>query len=398
MRFGRRHHAAAEPAEGSADTDRSADPSGGVITDGGGDGGPAVAAASPSPYGDPGSPFDRRSPFFVGFVGALGALLAYWLFQLFLGIGSVLMLVVVSFFLAAGLNPSVELLERRGLRRSLAVTIVIVAALGTVALFVVAIVPVITDQIAAITQSAPGWLDQLQENRRIQQLNREYDVIDKAKAFVTDGDFVSTLFGGALGVGLKIVSALFNIFVIVVLTLYFLASLRTTTNAVYQLAPASRRERVTKLGDKVIHNIGGYVSGAFIVALCAGITSLLFLWFTEVREYAVALAFVVAVLDVIPMIGATIGAVVVTAIAFATDVKSGIACVIFYVIYQQVENYVIYPRVMSKSVDLPGAVIVIAALVGAGLLGVVGALLAIPVAAAIVLILREVVVRRQDLR
>lgn len=182
------------------------------------------------------------------------------------------------------------------------------------------------------------------------------------------------------------------------LTLYFLASLKTTTGALYQLAPASRRERVTKLGDKVIHNIGGYVSGAFVVALCAGFSSLLFLWFTEVREYAVALAFVVALLDVIPMIGATLGAVVVSAIALATDVKSGIACIIFYVIYQQVENYVIYPRVMSKSVDLPGAIIVIAALVGAALLGVVGALLAIPVAAAILLVLREVVVKQQDLR
>jgi predicted PurR-regulated permease PerM len=385
---------------GAAEAGSDQEPADGVSEHGGVD--PAAAADSDvedaSPYGDPGAPFDRRSPFFVGFVGALGALIAYWLFQALLSISSTLMLVVIAFFLAAGLNPSVEYLERRGLRRSLAVSLVIVIALGTVALFVVAIVPVITDQITAISQNAPGWLDRLQENKRIQDLNREYDVIDKAKAFVSDGDFVSTLFGGALGFGLKIISALFNLFVIVVLTLYFLASLKTTTGALYKLAPASRRPRLSALGDKVITNIGGYVSGAFVVALCAGLSSLVFLWFTEVREYAVALAFVVAVLDVIPMIGATIGAVIVTSIAFATDVKSGIACVIFYVVYQQVENYVIYPRVMSKSVDLPGAVIVIAAIVGAGLLGVVGALLAIPVAAAVVLIFREVVVRQQDQR
>ena len=116
------------------------------------------------------------------------------------------------------------------------------------------------------------------------------------------------------------------------------------------------------------------------------------------EEYAVALAFVVALLDVIPMIGATIGAVIVTAIAFAEDPKIGIACAIFYLIYQQVENYVIYPRVMKRSVDVPGSVTVVAALVGAGLLGVVGALLAIPTAAAILLIMREVVVKRQDQR
>ncbi|HWI44399.1 MAG TPA: AI-2E family transporter [Nocardioides sp.] len=357
----------------------------------------SVAGAA-SPYGDPGAPFDRRSPFFIGFVGALGALVAYWLFQALLGIGSTLMLVVIAFFLAAGLNPAVEALERRGLRRSVAVIVVIVVAIATLGLFLVAIVPVITDQVTAISDNAPGWLDRLQQNQHIKDLNREYDVIDKVKSFVTDGDFVSTLFGGALGFGLKLVSAVFNLFVIVVLTLYFLASLDTTMHAIYKLAPASRRARFTALGDKIIHNIGGYVSGAFVVALCAGLSSLVFLWFTEVREYAVALAFVVAVLDVIPMIGATIGAVVVTSIAFATDVKSGIACIIFYVVYQQVENYVIYPRVMSKSVDLPGAVIVIAAIVGAGLLGVVGALLAIPVAAALLLIIREVVVRQQDRR
>jgi predicted PurR-regulated permease PerM len=389
LRLGRRRDAA--QGEGNASTAGHQHESGGEpVVDG--------AAAVPMPYGEPGPPFDRRSPFYVGFVGGLGLLLAYWLFQALIGISSVLLLVVVSFFLAAGLNPSVELLERRGIRRSFACALVIVAALATLALFIVAIVPVIADQIRALTDNAPMWFDQLQENKKVQELNDEYEIVDKAKAFVTDGDFISTLFGGALGFGLKIISALFNAFIILVLTLYFLASLNTTTHAIYRLAPASRRERVTKLGDKVIHNIGGYVSGAFVVALCAGISSLVFLWFTEVREYAVALAFVVAVLDVIPMIGATLGAIVVSAIAFATDVKSGIAAVIFYVIYQQIENYVIYPRVMGRTVDLPGAVIVIAALIGTALLGVVGALLAIPAAAAVLLIVREVLVKQQDQR
>lgn len=349
-------------------------------------------------YGEQGAPFDKRSPFYLGFVGGLGALLAWFLFQAITGIGSVLLLVVVSLFLACGLNPAVMFLERRGLRRSLACGAVIVAALGAVALFVVAIVPVITDQVSTLTDRAPGWLDELQQNDRVQELDAEYDVIAKVQDYVANGDFVSGIFGGALGFGLRVLSALFNAFIIIVLTLYFLASLETTKNAFYRLAPASRRDRVTRLGDKVILNIGGYVSGAFVVALCAGLTSLVFLFAVGLGEYAVALAFVVALLDVIPMIGATIGAVVVTAIAFATDVNAGLACVVFYVIYQQVENYVIYPRVMKKSVDVPGAVTVIAALVGTALLGIVGALLAIPTAAAVLLILREVVVKRQDER
>lgn len=274
------------------------------------------------------------------------------------------------------------------------ITLVLVAVVG----FVLAIVPVISDQVANITRSAPGWLDQLQQNRRVQQLDDEYDVIARVREKIEQGDLVSSLAGGALGIGLRVLSTLFNAFIVVVLMLYFLAGLDATKNALLQLAPASKRERASTLTDRVIKGVGGYVSGAFIVALCAGLSSLVFLLVVGLGEYAVALAFVVALLDVIPMIGATIGAVVVTAIAFATDPTVGIACAIFYLVYQQLENYVIYPRVMSRSVDIPGSVTVIAALVGAALLGVVGALLAIPTAAAVLMLTRELLVSRQDAR
>jgi len=356
------------------------------------------AVGGPSYLGEPGPPLDHRAPFYLGFVGAAGALVAYWLLTNIAAIGSTLMLIVVALFLAAGLNPAVTFFERRGLKRTYAVVVVIACVLVAVVLFLVAIVPVITDQVRSITDQAPSWFDRLQTNQTVQDLDDEYDVVDKVRNYVTDGDFVGTLFGGALGIGLAVLGALFNAFIILVLTLYFLSSLDTTKNALYRLAPATRRDRVSRLGNRIIESVGGYVSGAFIVAMCAGISSLVFLFLVGLGKYAVALAFVVALLDVIPMIGATIGAVVVTAIAFAEDPKIGIACVIFYVVYQQVENYVIYPRVMSKSVDVPGAVTVIAALVGAALLGVVGALLAIPTAAAILMLTREVFVRRQDQR
>ena len=284
------------------------------------------------------------------------------------------------------------------MRRSWAVLAVITLVLVALVGFVWAIVPVISDQISTITQSAPGWLDQLQENRRVQELDDKYDVIAKVREKIEEGDLVSDVAGGALGIGLRVLSTLFNGFIVVVLMLYFLAGLDATKGALLQLAPASKRERADMLTDRVIKGVGGYVSGAFIVALCAGLSSLVFLFVVGLGEYAVALAFVVALLDVIPMIGATIGAVVVTAIGFATDPRIGIACAIFYLVYQQVENYLIYPRVMSRSVDIPGSVTVIAALVGAALLGVVGALLAIPTAAAVLMLTRELFVRRQDAR
>lgn len=358
----------------------------------------AGGAGDREDLGEPGPPLDHRAPFYVGFVGGLGALLALWIALNVRAIGSTLMLVVVALFLAAGLNPAVEFFERRGLRRSYAVVTVILAFLVALGLFIVAIVPVIADQVHALTDNVPQWLDDLRGNEQVQRLDRQYDIVDKIRTYVTDGDFLGAIFGGALGLGLAVLGAVLNGFIIVVLTLYFLASLEMTKAAIYRLAPASRRDRVSKLGDRVVRSVGGYVSGAFIVAMCAGLSSLVFLFIAGLGQYAVALAFVVALLDVIPMIGATIGAVIVSAIAFATDWKIGVACVVFYIVYQQVENYVIYPRVMSKSVDVPGAVTVIAALVGAALFGVVGALLAIPTAASILMLVREVWVRRQDQR
>lgn len=346
--------------------------------------------------GTPGPRISRRAPYLVGFLGGLGVLTAFALGQAVWSIRGVLVQILVAFFIAAGLNPSVRFFERRGMRRSVAVLMVMLVLLVAVALFVIAFVPVLTDQVTAITNSAPDWLDSLQRNRRVQQLDDDYQIIDKIKDYVTNGDFVSNIFGGAVGVGLAVLGALANAFVIIVMTLYFLAGLEQAKTAIYRLAPASRRDRVRKLGDRVIDGVGGYVSGAFIVAMCAGISSLIFLFAVGMGDYAVALAFVVTLLDVIPMIGATIGAVIVCAIGFATDPKIGIICVIFYIIYQQLENYLIYPRVMSRSVDVPGVVTVIAALVGASLLGVVGALLAIPTAAAVLMLTREVFVRQQD--
>jgi predicted PurR-regulated permease PerM len=348
--------------------------------------------------GTPGPPLPRRSPFLIGFFGGLGLLAAYFLGTQVLKVGSYLVLIVVALFLAAGLNPAVQWFERRGLRRSYAVLAVIAIVVAVLVGFVFTLAPVISDQVAAISKSAPGWLDQLQKNQRVQDLDDRFHVIEKVRSYVQGGDFLQGLFGGVLGFGLKVLATLLNGFVVVVLMLYFLAGLDSTKAALYQLAPASRRDRVSRLGDRILQSVGGYVSGAFIVALCAGVSSLVFLFVVGLGQYAVALAFVVALLDVIPMIGATIGAVVVTAIGFATDPRIGLACLVFYVVYQQLENYLIYPRVMSRSVEIPGSVTVIAALIGAGLLGVVGALLAIPTAAALLMLTQEVFIRRQDER
>ena len=353
---------------------------------------------SPDEVGEPGRPLNTRSPFMWGLLGGLGALVAVWIALMVVSIRGVLVLVVVALFLAVGLNPAVEFLMRRGLSRPWAVLCVIFGVVLVFAGFLVVLVPIISHQVTAIGDNLPGWFDRLQKNDQIRTFDDKYDITTKVEDYVKQGTWAQKAFGGVVGVGLALLGLLLNAFIVIVLTLYFLASLPSMKQAAYSLAPASRRERVSLLGDRILRNVGGYVSGAFVVATCAGLSTLVFLFIVGLGSYALALAMVVALLDVIPMIGATIGAVIVCAIAFATDVKTGIIAVIFYIAYQQLENYVIYPKVMSRSVEIPGALTVIAALIGATLLGVVGALLAIPTAASILLLVREVFLPRQEAR
>ena len=280
-------------------------------------------------------------PFSVGFLAALGAFLAWWLGGLVLSVSSLILLIVVAMFLAAGLHPAVRFFEHRGLARGWSVLVVIAIVLLAITLFFVALVPVIADQVRAIADNAPEWLQQLRRNRYAQRLDAEYDIVDRAQDYVVSGDVGKQVFGGVVGVGVAVLSTLANTFIVIVLTLYFLASLERVKQAAYQFAPSSKRAKVSRLGDKIVENIGAYVSGAFIVALCAGISTLVFLFIVGMGQYAVALAAVVALLDVIPMIGATLGAVVVSLIGFATDPTIGLVCVIFYIVYQQLENYVI---------------------------------------------------------
>jgi predicted PurR-regulated permease PerM len=340
----------------------------------------------------------QHSPFNVGFFGALGVLLAVFLVEQLLSISSILVLLVLAMFLAIGLNPVVEWFMRRDMRRGLSVVLVLVVVIGVLTLFVGAVVPVISEQIALITTNAPGWFTDLQRNTYVQQLDERFAVIDKAQAYVTDGAFTERLFGGALGVGLAVLSALTNTFIVLVLMIYFLASLPSIKHAAYSVAPASRRPRVSELGDKIIRSTGAYVSGAFLVALCAGISTLLFTWVVGLGDYSFALAFIVGLLSLIPVLGAVVSGVIMTLLALTVSPTVALVAAIYYIAYQQVESYVISPRIMKRAVDIPGAITVIAALVGGSLMGIVGALLAVPVAAALLLLHREVFLKRQDAR
>jgi len=346
--------------------------------------------------GLPGPPLRRSNPFMFGFFAALGVLVAWGLWNALGQARSVLILLLVSMFIAVGLNPLVEWFMRRGLKRGLSVGVVFLLMIMAVAGVGFAIVPVVTDQINSLIRNAPDYLDLLTKSQTLNELNDRYQFIQKAQEYIQDPALAQRAFGGILGVGKVVANALFSGFTILILTLYFLASLPSVKRAAYSLVPASRRARVSILGDEVLSRVGGYVSGQFLVAACAGFFMFVFLQIVGVREYALALAIVVMFTAFIPMVGGLIGVIIVALIGFTTGLWTGVACLAYGIVYQQIENYVIAPRIMRRAVDIPGAVTVIAALLGGALLGVVGALLAIPTAAALLLIIREVWVRKAD--
>jgi predicted PurR-regulated permease PerM len=354
-----------------------------------------AGASDVFPFGRPGSPLGQAHPFMLGFVGALGVITAWQLFEAFVNARQVLVLIIVSLFLAVGLNPAVERLTRLGLSRGPAVTVVFLCVILAFAGFGAALVPPITEQITGFIDDLPGYVQQLQNNPRIGEFDRRYHLLQRAEETINKPDFQQDLAQGALGLGKVAVTGIFSTLTILILTLYFLSSLPQITTYFYRLAPRSRRARVVLLGDEILNRIGGYVAGQFTISIIAGVTTYIFLLIIGL-PYALALALIVAVTDLIPLIGATLGAVLVTVVGFLTGLPEGIACVIFFVIYQQTENYLVAPRVMKRSVDVAPMVTVVAALIGGTLLGVIGALLAIPTAAAIALIVREVLVPRQE--
>ena len=358
-----------------------------------------AGATEELPFGRPGKPLSERSPLRIGFHAALGVMLAAALAYTLVLVAEILVLLVVALFLATGLDPAVESLRRRGLPRSWAVTMVAATFLLGVTGFFVTAVPPLVRQGNALREQAPSYARELRETSdTFRQIDDRLDVVGRLDA-LNSGDAIidQGAYRGMLGFARGLLSAVFATLTVLVLTLYFLVSYPGVKRAAYQLVPRSRRARVSLLADEILARIGGYVLGNVATSVVAGIASLAFFGVTGV-PYAAALAIFVALTDLIPLVGATIGAIVSIAVAFTVSVPVGIAAIVFFVVYQQFENFVLVPRVMERTVDVSPAVTITAALIGAALFGVVGALLAVPVAAAVQLIGTEVWLPRQENR
>jgi predicted PurR-regulated permease PerM len=350
-------------------------------------------------FGRPGLPVNRGHPFYIGFTGAIGVFVAMFLVTMIGRLSNVITLVVVALFLALALEPVVSFLQRRGLPRALAVTAVFVAVIAAFVGFAWAVVPTVVTEAGELTENLPAVVEQVERSTLVQQLDRDYGLIEnlstQLQARLGSGETVLQLFGGVFGAGLAVVSGAFSAFTVLVLTLYFTASLRATTEFAYRLVPASRRPRVQLLGDEIIRRIGGYIAGQVAVATINAVCSYVLLTLLDL-PYALVLSIAVGILGLIPLVGATLGAVIVVVVALFHSWQYAVGVAVYYIVYQQIENYVISPRIMQRTVAVPGFVAVLAALAGGTLLGVVGALLAIPVAAGLLLITKEVLIPRQE--
>lgn len=359
----------------------------------------ALSGSDLTRFGRPGRPLNRGHPFYVGFVGAVGVLVAIGLVETVTQLSQVITLLVVSLFLALGLDPVVGWLQKRGLPRAAAIGTVFVGVIGVFAGFIAAVIPPVVAQAGDLLAAIPDFIDRLQLSPTVQRWDEEYGLLetlsDELRTRLATGETVSLMLGGVLGAGRAVVSGTFGVLTVLVLTLYFLASLRPMKEAAYRLVPRTRRHRVRLLGDEIVRRIGGYVIGQLSIATLNGLLSYVVMMVLGV-PYATVLALAVGVFGLIPLVGATIGAVLVVTVALFDSVSSAVILAIYYVVYQQVENYVLAPRIMARAVSVPGALAVIAALAGGSLLGILGALIAIPVAAGLLLIVQEVIVPRQE--
>jgi predicted PurR-regulated permease PerM len=332
-------------------------------------------------------------------VGGFGVLVAYGLVQSLARLSQVLTLLAVALFLALGLDPIVRWLQRRGLRRGWAVLVVFVVVIGAFAGLLFVLVPPLTDQGTQLANNTPSYVHNLLRNKTVRDFDNQYHVVSKLQAELKDklsqGSLWTQVFGGVLGAGKAAISGAFSAFTVLILTLYLTASLPSVKEACYRAVPATRRDRVRNLSEEISRRVGGYVIGQVAIASTNAICTYILLRILGL-PYPEALAVTVGILGLVPMIGASLGAVVVILVALFSSFTTALIALVYYVIYQQVENYLIAPRVMHRTIAVPGAVTVIAALAGGTLLGVVGALMAIPAAAGLILIYHEVLVPRQQ--
>lgn len=341
------------------------------------------------------------SAFRIGFVGTLGVLVALLAGVLVKELSTVFVYIGVALFIALGLDPLVSFLERF-IPRWLAILAVVLGVLALFAGIMLAIVPVIVKQAVKLVQNFPTFVQDISQSHWFQGLSKQFagtvDInksLQSVQNFVEQPNHILSLSGGLLAVGAGIASGLTGVIIVLILMLYFLASMRSIKRLAYRFVPASRRENVAQVTEQITQSVGRYVVGQILEAVLNGVLSLIYLTIIG-APLPVLLATFAFLGALIPLVGTLGAAILISLLCLFASPTTALAAAIYYLIYMQLEAYVVAPRIMSRAVQVPGALVVIAAVAGGTIGGALGALVAVPIAASGIIIVQQVIYPRQD--
>lgn len=341
----------------------------------------------------------RTNPFMFGLLGALGVLVALLIGSIVGQLATVLVYVGVAVFLALGLDPIVRLIERK-LPRPAAIAIVVAVVLLAFVGIILSIVPLLVEQVTNLIDDGPKMVQDFMASDWFQDVNAQFgstleDAAQGVLTFVQDPGNILNISGGVFAVGAGIAGGVTGVTIVLILTLYFMASLRSMKNVATRFVPAYQRDTFREILEDVSGAVGRYVMGQASLALVNGILSLIFLTLIGAPVPAL-LALIAFIGSMIPLVGTLAASIINSLLCLFVSPVTALIAIIYYLVYMQIEAYVLSPRIMNKAVAVPGALVVIAAVAGGALGGILGALVAIPVAASIIIIVQKVVFPAQD--
>lgn len=364
-----------------------------------------VAGAAPDPFHPP-----RRQgvlaliehPMVVAFLATIGVLGALVLGSAIGSITSIIAYIVLALFVALGLDPIVRILERRGMKRGTALVLVFTGFALLVVVFVVFVLPPVIAQVGQFVRAIPQALANADSSAWFLALNPDLQiavkgVLENLSVALGSPETLTAISTGVLAVGANVIAAISAGFIVVALTLYFLASLTQMKSAFISLAPARVRPRLAEMTDRVTGSVGSSLIGSVILSgINASVVFALHLLIG--LPFPALMAVIAFVITLIPLFGSIIFLILASVIALFSSPVQALIFAVAYLVYIQLESYVVSPRVMNRAISIPAALVLIGALIGGTLMGIMGVLVALPVTASILLIIREVVVPRQDRR
>lgn len=301
----------------------------------------------------------------------------------------VLTWIIVAIFLTLALNPAVEAFERRGLRRGIATAVTSLLALGVMVAAGWLFIPTLVEEATGFADELPDYVNDVSEGRGpLGELVERYEIDERVRDALQGGNASSVLgfSDTALAITQSVITFIVAVVTIAFMTFFMLLEGPRWMERLYGLLPESSQEKWRGIGRDIYRTVGGYVTGNLLISVIAGVSSTIVLLILDV-PYAVALGLLVAILDLIPLAGATLAAIILTAVAFLTSIPAGIIVLAFMIVYQQIENHLLQPLVYSRTVQLSPLAILISVLIGAKIAGILGALAAIPVAGTIQVLL-----------